>query len=353
MTGRAEEPTLGPRQGMHTGTMLSHWRTALAVLCGVIGAVIWAAGLAIYQPYMEPVSPDLGDNNTYWPRDIRQLAILLALAGVVLVGHATMRSLLAAGGAAAGWLAADLILDRVDVHGRPAAGWLAAGAVFAFAATAAAARRVAADGPGQGLVRHVAATVAAVLAALTMLITTPWEEPVADPDHVRIEDTLSMLKAVLVVMFAAAAAGLVPPRHVRRVAAFAGLAALALWPAATMDNRAAAAGMLAGVVLAAVAVAAARDVSLPRLLGVAAACAVVLFPGFLLLYFIGSAAGGAMTALAGNPPVNGADSDLAFAFAALVLGLALAAISRRLTRPAPSELAERAAAAELDQVPAR
>jgi hypothetical protein len=224
------------------------------------------------------------------------------------------------------------MLDRFDVHGRLVAGWLAAGALVAFAATATVARRISAAGPGNDLVRHQAATAVAVLAALTTLVTTPWDETVTAAGEVRVEDALSLLKAVLIVMFAAAAAGLVPSGHIWRVAAFAVLAALAAWLATTDYGAPAVLGLVGLPVFAVVAVAAARDVSLPRLLGVAVAGAMVLVPAFLLLYFAGSAVGGAMTALAGNPPVNGADSDLTLAFAALALGLLLATVSRRLTR---------------------
>ena len=74
-------------------------RLGVATVAGVAGALFWAVSLAIYQPRMEPTGfftdpttgepyPNLASNNTYWPRDIRQLAILLAVAAVILIGRA-------------------------------------------------------------------------------------------------------------------------------------------------------------------------------------------------------------------------------------------------------------------------
>ncbi|MEU3453225.1 hypothetical protein ABZ671_06440 [Micromonospora sp. NPDC006766] len=53
----------------------------------------------------------------------------------------------------------------------------------------------------------------------------------------------------------------------------------------------------------------------------------------MALYFVGLPVGSAMTSLAGNPAVNGADSDLSLAFCGLCFGLLLASISHVLTRP--------------------
>lgn len=88
-------------------------------------------------------------------------------------------------------------------------------------------------------------------------------------------------------------------------------------------------------VAATLVVAAAREVPLIRLLPVAVACCVALFPAIFILYFTGSAIGSAMTSLADNPPINAADTDLSIAFAGLALGLLLASISYALTLPAP------------------
>jgi hypothetical protein len=255
---------------------------------------------------------------------------------VILICRANPRGILAGAIGAAAWIGVDLALDRAGVSGGSTALWLAAGGVAGFAAIASAARRFATDDPGSEVTGHFLAAVAAVLAATTVLITTPWEEPVTDPDNVRVEDALTLLKVGLVLMFAVVALALLPLTAARLVwmAPFAGLAALAAWPATATYGLPGLLGLLFLPACAATAVAAARAVSPLRLLVVAVACAVALIPVYLLLYFIGSAVGGAMTSLAGNPPINSADTDLSMSFAALTLGLLFAFISNALTRPA-------------------
>lgn len=322
--------------------MGTSWRTVFGALCGVVAAVVWAVSLAIYQPFMEPdgfwtdaatgeTYPEIGSNNTYWPRDIRQLAILLAFAGVILICRANTRSLLAGAAGTVGWIGVDLMLDRFDVHGGSTAVWLAVGGAAAFAAMVFAARKISTGKPASEFAGHLLATVAAVIAAVTMLITTPWDEPVTQPDQVQVENALSLLKVGLMVMFAVVAVALLPLGRWRWMAPFAGLAALAAWPATATYGILGALGLLLLPAAAAVAVAAARDVSVLRLLGALAACAVALIPVYLLLYVAGSSAGGAMTALSGNPPINSADTDLSLSFSALLLGLLFGLISHTLT----------------------
>lgn len=328
--------------------MGTSWRTAVGVLCGVVAAVVWAVTLAIYQPFMEPdgfwtdsstgeTYPELGSNNTYWPRDIRQHAILLAFAGVVLICRANLRGILAGAVGAACWFGVDLALDRIDVHGGSTAVWLAVGGVAGFAVLAFVGLRLSTGEPGSEFAGHLLATAAAVIAAVTVLVTTPWDEPVTVADQVEVENALTLLKVALVVMFAAAAIGLLPLVRWKWMVPFIAVAALAAWPATATYGTLGALGLLFLSSAAAAAVAAARDVSLLRLVGVAAACAVALVPVYLLLYIIGSAIGGAMTSLAGNPPINSADTDLSLSFTALLLGLLFAAISQAITRPAPQQ----------------
>ena len=216
------------------------WRTMLGACCGVVGAVIWAVSLAIYQPFMQPDGfwtdpatgeqyPEIGSNNTYWPRDIRQLAILLAFIGVVLICRANVRGILAAAVGTAAWIGVDLALDRFDVSGGTTAVWLVVGGAAGFAVIAVVARfvsRPANPGPSsRGICwppsRRCAATV-------TVLITTPWQEPVTNPDQVQVENALSLLKVGLVLMFAAVALALLPLARVLWMAPFAGVSPR--WP---------------------------------------------------------------------------------------------------------------------------
>ncbi|MGI5240284.1 hypothetical protein [Dactylosporangium sp. CA-139066] len=301
--------------------------------------------LAVYQPIMEPhgfwtdpatgaMYPVVASNNTYWPRDIRQTAILVAFAAVILICRANLRAILVAAAGTAVWIAADLVLDRVDVHGSGTAAVLAGAGAAAFAVTALVARRLSTGEPGGERTVHLTATMTAVLGALTLLVTTPWEEPVTDPAKVRVENALTLLEVALAVACAAVAAGLIRPAGWRRVAVFGAVAALAAWSVTAVESLDGLAGLVVLPVTAAAAVAAARDTPLWRLLVAAAGGAVLMLPAFLIVYLIGSALGAAMTSAASSPPVNSADTDLALPFAAVVCGLILAGITGWVTGPA-------------------
>jgi hypothetical protein len=68
------------------------------------------------------------------------------------------------------------------------------------------------------------------------------------------------------------------------------------------------------------------------MLGVTVAGA--LFPFTLAMVIFGSVVGTFMTWLAGNPPINSADTDLSLSFAALVLGVAVGLMAYAFVRPA-------------------
>ncbi|MET7970952.1 hypothetical protein [Micromonospora sp. NPDC005305] len=329
--------------------MQKNWHTIVGALAGVTGVVIWALATAIYQPLMQPdgfwtdsstgqAFPELGSNNTYWPRDIRQFAILLAFGGVILICRANVRGIVAGAIATIGWLGVDIWLDRIDVTGGSTATWLAVAGIAVVSTTAVVAAWVSAGQGGPPFARHLSAAVTAVLAAATMVVTTPWDEPVTNPDQVQVENALSMLKAGLVAMFVATAIGLIAVQltavRTRRVATFVVVAALAAWLATASHGPLAPVGLIGMPVAATLAVAAAREVPLIRLLPVTVACCVALLPAMIILYITGSAVGSAMTSLADNPPINAADTDLSIAFSGLVLGLLLASISHVTTLPA-------------------
>ncbi|MFE9688981.1 hypothetical protein [Micromonospora sp. NPDC005806] len=330
--------------------MRKNWQTIVGALSGVTGVAIWALATAIYQPLMQPdgfwtdsstgqAFPEVGSNNTYWPRDIRQLAILLAFGGVILICRANVRGIVAGAIAMIGWLGVDIWLDRIDVAGGSTATWLAVAGIAVFSTTAVVAARVSAGQGGPPLARHLSAAVTAVLATATMVVTTPWDEPVTNPDQIQVENGLSMLKAGLVAMFIATAIGLVAVQltavRTRRVATFVVVAALAAWLATASHGPLLPVGLIGMPVAVTIAVAAAREVPLIRLLPIAIACCVALLPAMIILYIAGSALGSAMTSLADNPPINAADTDLSIAFTGLVLGLLLASISYVMTLPAP------------------
>ncbi len=316
-------------------------------LAGVVGAVTWAVSLALYQPFMQPhgmftdpdngqVLPRLASNNTYWPRDIRQVAILLAAVGVVVIAGPRLRALLTAGVWTAGWLAADLWLDRLDVSGRPTALWLAVAAVAGLAVTTLVATRLAAGRAVRPGAAYLLAGVALMLAAATTVVSAPWDEPVTRPDQVRVEDVLTGLKLALVVMLVAAAVALLAPlltaSRARLFAGFLALAALAVWPATTAYGPLGALGLVGMPVAASLAVATARTDSPGRLLAVAVVCGLLLIPSGVILLVAGTAVSAAMTSIAHNPPVNSADTDLSLALAGLLIGLLLTGTSYPLTQ---------------------
>ena len=101
---------------------------AVGIVAAVAGSMIWAISLAIYQQIMEPNGfwidsdgsqhPNFAENNTYWPRESRELGILLALAGVILIGNATWRSFAATAVLGVAWLGTTFVnahLEEINV----------------------------------------------------------------------------------------------------------------------------------------------------------------------------------------------------------------------------------------------
>jgi hypothetical protein len=292
------------------------------------------------RPYINSLGqnvPAYASNNTYWPRETRQLAILLAFAGVILICRASIRGIVAGGIATIIWASVDLWLVRINVSGRSTAIWLAVGSIAAYAVVAAIAARISIGRAGTTPTRQVTATVIVILAATTMLVTPPWDEPVTN-DQVRVEDALSVLKAGLVVMFVVIAIALVIaeliPARIKRMAFFLALAVLAAL-SVTAARGLVIVAMFAVPIAAVLAIAASRDVPPARLLSAAVACSLAIPISGIVLYIVGSTVGSAMTSTEGNPVVNSADTDLSLSFFGLVLGLVLAALSYITTRPGP------------------
>jgi len=327
--------------------MRASWRIAIGTLAGATAALIWAVSLAIYQPFMRPHAyinslgqniPAYASNNTYWPRETRQLAILLAFVGVILICRASIHGIAAGGIATIIWASVDIWLVRINVSGRSTAIWLTVGSIAAYTVVAGIAARISNGRAETTLARHVTATVTVILAAATLTVTTPWDEPITNPDQVRIENALLILKAGLVVMFVVTAIALVIPQltpaRAKRMTSFLALAALAAW-SATAAHELTSIALIAVPVAAALGIAATRDVPPARLLSPAVACSLALPPSAIFLYYVGSAVGSAMTSTEGYPAVNGADTDLSLSFMSLVIGLVLATLSYVTTRPGP------------------
>ncbi len=318
----------------------------VGAILGLVGAAVWAVSLALYQQVMEPSGfwvdpatgahyPYLAANNTYWPREVRQLAILLALASLIAIGRASVRAFVVSGALGLVWLGADVGLDWIDIDGRPAALSLMAAGSIAFTAAALIAR----GGPPSQKVRHATAGAAALLAVIPMMITNPWPEPLIDPDQIGINNAITAMDMVLAVGLLGAAVTIAAPAITTVRSRWLVLAGFAITLAGVLygiaqraDPRSTFLFLLLWA-LALVTVAAANDAPTWCLLVVGGA-AVLAVPCMAVGGLIVGTAGGQMfTSLAGNPPVNGADTDIALALPAAAFGLALGLISWALTSP--------------------
>lgn len=323
------------------------WRAALGGLAGLVAAVAWAVASAVHMPMMQPAGvwigddgvayPNIASNNTYWPREVRHLAILLAFAGVVLLCGAAVRGILVGAAASAGWLVADVLLDRSDVSGTGAAVALGVAAAALFAATAATAVRLSRDQARGPVTRHVVAGTAALLAVAALTVVTPWDAP-GTPAEISVELQLNIIKTVFAVLFAAVAAA-VPGRPAANpgIAAGFALVAVAGGAVAAIGGQGPAWGyaMLAAFIGAIVAVAAPRVRSTGGLAVLVGLSVFGAFAAVAVLYIGGMVVGGVLTSLAGNPPVNAADTDHSLAFGALAVGVLSALFTLAVTAAAP------------------
>jgi hypothetical protein len=315
---------------MSTMRMLAGWAA------GVAAAVVWAVSLAIYQPFMEPTGfftdpntgqayQNLGGNNTYWPRDIRQIAILLAFAAAILIAGTARRAIVTAAAGTVVWLGADLVLDRFDVAGGVTAAVLAVAGAAWFTGVALAAGRGRTETP----LRYGVATAAGVLGAMVLLLQTPWDEPVTQPDQVRAENALTLFQVGLIAIAFLVAIGLIgPTQQPWRVAALvaagaAGTTLAAKWPYQGWGML----GLFAVAVAATVMPLAARGTRPARLASLGAAAAAVAFPAVMIMFIPSTLLGSAMTAVAGSPAINSADTDLSTA----LLGLGAAVLAALLS----------------------
>jgi hypothetical protein len=193
--------------------------------------------------------------------------------------------------------------------------------------------------------RYVAAGTIAVLAWAPTFLTTPndlRERP--GGDEVAIENAVTVMSIVLAVGFVAAAVLLVWPAVAtvrgRWLVAIGAAVTVAALVRAITDDPPFNLISLMWPALSVVVIAAARDVPVIRLLflgGVGIVLSVVLSVAIFVTTAV--TMGPMMTDLAGNPSVNAADLDVALALPFTAFGLALAAISHRLTRaaaPAPA-----------------
>nr|WP_221379595.1 hypothetical protein [Actinoplanes polyasparticus] len=293
--------------------MIGGVRLGVAVLVGWAGAWLWAYGIAVLQPLCEPGSPfwELAENNSYWARDVRWAAVLAVSAVLAAVSR---RSWLIA--VAVPWLAADIVLDRID-PGRPA---LLPATLIAGVAVTAVAIPAALRPPGRPL---------ALWIPLACLFTASTIVALESPSDAEPQLALSRLAAYVVCAIATVVcvlASLTPSALQRRWPAVAGLAVgvtlfgLPLPPLVTF-------GLM---VLGAATVVLLREPwgGVRRAAGVVALHAAGLVAvGFVLLFSL-LQAGRPFTALAGNEAVNTADSDPSLLIWSVAVAVAWAVLVR-------------------------
>ncbi|MDG4788500.1 hypothetical protein O7626_21605 [Micromonospora sp. WMMD1102] len=293
-------------------------------------AVLWSIGLVLLQPLSEPAVGSLGENNTYWARELRWDAIVAIVLAVVVCAHAQRRvtgpALL--GGLA--WLAVDIGLDRAELsHGTiPLA--IAAAAV----AVAGCYQGIACRGTPSRAGLLVVAAVAAVLSGVGMLTESPTDtEPALNPGSAAASGTLALIAIGAAL---SAAPRLSQARYVIGAVAVA-IAATAPWllrngyPQPTSARLLVAFAFTGLLTLSVVAVAWRRPDTPRQWLRYPAVTAtallvfpLVLMPAVIALMIVGVC--GFFTALAGNPPINSADSDVVIAIPGILTGLVLGSL---------------------------
>ncbi|MGC5306678.1 hypothetical protein [Micromonospora zamorensis] len=331
----------------------------VGLLLSAAAVVLWAFGVTVLQPLTEPIGPwseRLPGNNAYWARDLRFMAIMAVAVGLVLAGRGQVRwsrSAVLLGGC---WVAADVAIDRVDPIGVRATVLLAVGGCAVLGALAATLwwrerREPSAQGGGTpeaadsgapsaaergapGAAERKTLTGAACVAGVLTLVAAGIESP-TDREPELNQGALATA-ALLVVMAVGAALAAAPARTRARVGLAAGLAVAALVGAGLvravapgtrlLPETALGAVLLTGVTLLAWDWPGGRPIwrhhalaALAALLGPVAFLLATAIPMMVLLPI-----GATFTELAGNSPINAADSDLLVSLCGLLSGLAMA-----------------------------
>ncbi|MFF0155508.1 hypothetical protein [Micromonospora sp. NPDC005203] len=303
------------------------------LLCAA-AVVLWAFGVTVLQPLTEPIGPwseNLPGNNAYWARDLRFLAIIAVVLGLVLAGRGLRhwsRTAVVLGGL---WVAADLAIDRVDPIGVQATVLLAVGGCAVLGVLA-----VVLAGWERGLppaADRKVLTGAACVAGVLTIVAAGIESPTDREPELR-QGALATA-ALLVVLTVAAALAAAPARPRSRVGLAAGLAVASLLGvglvravapgARLLPEMALGAVLLTGVTLLAWDWPGGRPIwrhhalaALAAFVGPFAFLLVTAIPMLILLPI-----GPTFTALAGNSPINAADSDVLVSLCGLLSGLGM------------------------------
>ncbi|MGW3787127.1 hypothetical protein ACWD5Z_21260 [Micromonospora chokoriensis] len=314
----------------------------VGLLISAAAVVLWAIGVTVWQPLTEPLGPwseHLPGNNAYWARDLRFMAIVAVTVGLVVAGRGQVRwsgPAVVLGGL---WIAADVAVDRADPVGTEATVLLAVGGcavLGVFAAVLLWRER----GTPSAVDRRAltgAACVAGVLVAVAAGIESPTDrEPELNQGGLA-------TAALLVVLAVGAALAAAPERSRARVGLAAGLAVVCLLGVGLV--RAVPPGsrllpelalwtvLLTGVTVLAWDWPGGRPVwrhhALAALAALVGPLALLLVTAVTMMVLV--PIGATFTALAGNSPINSADSDVLVSLAGLLAGLGMALL---LTWPA-------------------
>ncbi|GGO01803.1 hypothetical protein [Micromonospora parathelypteridis] len=307
----------------------------VGLLLSAAAVVLWAIGMTVLQPLTEPIGPwseNLPGNNAYWARDLRFMAIMAVTLGLVLAGRGQLRwsgPAVLLGGC---WVAGDVAIDRSDPTGVEATVLLAVGGCAVLGVLAA--FLLWQDRGTPPATDRKALTGAACVAGVLTLVAAGIESP-TDREPELNQGALATA-ALLVVLAVGAALAAAPQRSRARVGLAAGLAVVAVLGAAlvradppgerALQELALGTVLLTGVTLVAWDWPGGRPIwrhhalaALAALVGPAAFLLATAIPMMILLPI-----GAAFTALAGNSPINAADSDLLISLCGLLSGLAMA-----------------------------
>ncbi|MEU1239932.1 hypothetical protein ABZ388_06190 [Micromonospora parva] len=327
----------------------------VGLFLSAVAVLLWAYGMTRWQPLTEPLGPwseRLPGNNAYWARDLRFMAIMAVSLGLVLAGRGQLRwggPAVLLGGC---WVAADVAIDRADPIGVDATVLLAVGGCAVLGVVAAIPlwwerRTSSAREPGRPQRERGAPaatdrrvlTGAACVAGVLTLVAAAMESP-TDREPELNQGALATA-ALLVAVAVGAGLAAAPARTRARVALAAGVTVAALLgvglvravPPGTrlLPEAALGAVLLTGVTLLAWDWPGGRPVWWHH--GVAALLALVGPVVFLVAtavpMMIALPIGAAFTSLAGNSPINAADSDVLVSLAGLLAGLGMAVLLAR------------------------
>ncbi|MEU8216230.1 hypothetical protein AB0C47_10740 [Micromonospora taraxaci] len=307
----------------------------VGLLISAAAVVLWAIGVTVWQPLTEPLGPwseRLPGNNAYWARDLRFMAIVAVTLGLVVAGRGQVRwsgPAVVLGGL---WIAADVAVDRADPVGAEATVLLAVGGcalLGVFAAVLLWRER----GTPSAVDRRAltgAACVAGVLVAVAAGIESPTDrEPELNQGGLA-------TGALLVVLAVGAALTAAPERSRARVGLAAGLAVVCLLGvglvravppgARLLPELALWTVLLTGVTVLAWDWPGGRPVwrhhALAALAALVGPLALLLVTAVTMTVLV--PIGATFTALAGNSPINSADSDVLLSLAGLLAGLGMA-----------------------------